>query len=157
MAQNHTNLLSYRSQSVSSVAQPWSIIYDPIDCIIWGFPVPQQLPVLNQTHVHWVSNTIQPSHPLLSLSPPAFNISQYQGFYRWVSSSSGGQSIGVSTSASVRPINDHDWFPVGWTDWISLLYKGHSGVFSNTTVQKHQFLGAQLSLQSIHTWPLEKP
>ena len=73
---------------------------------------------------------------------------------------SGGQSIGVSASASVLPINIHDWFPLGWTGWISLQSKGLSRVFSNTTVQKHQFYGAQLSLEStshIHTWLLEKP
>ena len=72
----------------------------------------------------------------------------------------GGQSIGVSASASVLPMNIQDWSPLGWTSWISLQSKGLSRVFSNTTVQKHQFFGTQLSSQSnshIHTWPLEKP
>ena len=72
----------------------------------------------------------------------------------------GGQSIGASASASVLPINTQDWFPSGWADWISLQFKGLSRVFSNTTVQKHQFFGTQLSLWSnshIHTWLLEKP
>ena len=72
----------------------------------------------------------------------------------------GGQSIGVSASASVLPMNTQDWSPLGRTGWISLQYKGLSRVFSNTTVQKHQFFGTQLSSQSnshIHTWPLEKP
>ena len=59
---------------------------------------------------------------------------------------SGGQSIGVSASTSVLPMNTQDWSPLGWTGWISLQYKGLSSVFSNTTVQKHQFFGAQLSL-----------
>ena len=59
---------------------------------------------------------------------------------------SGGQSIGASTSASVLPLNVQDWFPLGWTSWISLPSKGLSRVFSNTTVQKHQFFGTQLSL-----------
>ena len=59
---------------------------------------------------------------------------------------SGGQSIGVSASASVLPVNIQGWFPLGWTGWISLQSKGLSRVFSNTTVQKHQFSGAQLSL-----------
>ena len=59
---------------------------------------------------------------------------------------SGGQSIGVSASASVLPMNTHDWSPLGWTGWISLQSKGLSRVFSNTTVQNHQFFGAQLSL-----------
>ena len=69
---------------------------------------------------------------------------------------SGGQSIGASASASVLPMHTQDWSPLGWTGWISLQSKGLSRVFSNTTVQKHQFLGAQLSSQSnshIHTWP----
>ena len=73
---------------------------------------------------------------------------------------SGGQSIGVSASTSVLPMNTQDWSPLGWTGWISLPSKGLSRVFSNTTVQKHQFFGTQLSSQSnshIHTWPLEKP
>ena len=73
---------------------------------------------------------------------------------------SGGQSIGVSASASILPMNTQDWSPLGWTGWISLLFKGLSRVFSNTTIQKHQFFSAQLSSQSnlhIHTWPLEKP
>ena len=73
---------------------------------------------------------------------------------------SGGQSIGASASASVLPVNIKDWFALGWTGWISLLSKGLSRVFSNTTVQKHQFSSLQLSSQSnshIHTWLLEKP
>ena len=73
---------------------------------------------------------------------------------------SGGQSIRVSASASVPSMNIQSWFPLGWTGWIFLQSKGLSRVFSNTTVQKHQFFSAQLSSQSsshIHTWPLEKP
>ena len=71
-----------------------------------------------------------------------------------------GQRIEVSALASVLPMNTQDWSPLGWTNWTSLQSKGLSRVFSNTTVQKHQFFGAQLSSQSnshIHTWPLEKP
>ena len=73
---------------------------------------------------------------------------------------SGGQSIGVLASTSVLPKNTQDWSPLGWTGWISLQSKGLSRVFSNTTVQKYQFFGAQPSSQSnshIHTWPQEKP
>ena len=73
---------------------------------------------------------------------------------------SGGQSIGASASASVLPMHIQDWFPLGWTGWISLQSKGLSRVFSNTTVQKHQLFGAQLSLWSsshIHIWLPEKP
>ena len=72
----------------------------------------------------------------------------------------GGQSTGVSALASVLPKNTQDWSPLEWTGWISLQSKGPSRVFSNTTVQKHQFFGTQLSSQSnshIHTWLLEKP
>ena len=72
----------------------------------------------------------------------------------------GGQSIGVSASASFLPMKTQDWSPLGWTGWISLQSQGLSRVFSNTTVQKHQFFGAQLSSQSnshIYTWLLEKP
>ena len=72
----------------------------------------------------------------------------------------GGQSTGASASASVLPMNTQDWSPLGWTGWNSLQSKGLPRVFSNTTVQKHQFFSTQLSSQSnshIHTWPLEKP
>ena len=72
----------------------------------------------------------------------------------------GGQSIGASALASVLTMNTQDWSPLGWTGWISLQSKGLSRVFSNTTVQKHQFFSVQFSSRSnshIHTWPLEKP
>ena len=72
----------------------------------------------------------------------------------------GGQSIGISALTSVLPKNTQDWSPLEWIGWISLQSKRLSRVFSNTTVQKHQFFSAQLSSQSnsrIHTWPLEKP
>ena len=86
---------------------------------------------------------------------PASGSFQISQLFAW-----GGQSIGVSASASVLPMNTQDWSPLGWTGWISLQSKGLSRVFSNTTVQKHQFFGAQLSSHfnsHIHTWPLEKP
>ena len=127
-----------------------------MDCSTPGFPVHHQLPELAQTHGHWVGDAIQPSHlcPLLLL-PSAFPASgsfQMSQFF-----TSGGQSIGVSASTSVLPMNTQDWLPLGWTGWISLQSKGLSRVFSNTTVQKHQFFGAQLSLYSnshIHMWLL---
>ena len=84
---------------------------------------------------------------------------QHQSLFQWVNSAWGGQSIGVSALASVLPMNTQDW-SLEWTGWISMQSKGLSRVFSNTTVQKHQFFGAQLSSQSnshIHTWPLGKP
>ena len=104
-------------------------------------------------------------HPSISSSIVSFS-SRLQSSPAWESFqmsqffASGGQIIGVSASASVLPMNIQDWFPLGWTGWISLQSKGLSRVFSNTTVQKHQFFRTQLSSQSnshIHTWPLEKP
>ena len=121
---------------------------------------PSPLPESTHTHVHWVTDAIRPSHPLSSPSPPALNPFQHQGLFKWVSSLIGGQSIGVSASTSVLPMNTQDWSPLGWTGWISLQSKGLSRIFSNTAFQKHQFFSAQLSSQSnshIHTWPLEKP
>ena len=88
-------------------------------------------------------------------SLPASGSFPMSQFFAW-----GGQSIGVSASALVVPMNTQDWSPSGWTGWISLQSKGLSRVFSNSTAQKHQFFGTQLSSQSnshIHTWPLEKP
>ena len=82
------------------------------------------------------SNHLILCHPLLLPSSGSFQMSQFFA--------SGSQSIGVSASTSVLPMNIQDWFPLGWTGWISLLSKGLSRVFSNTTVQKHQFFGAQL-------------
>ena len=109
-----------------------------------GFPVHHQLPKLIQTYVPPVGDVIQPSHPLSAPSPPALNLSQHQGLFKWVSNfASGGQSIGVSASASVLPMNIQDWFPLALRGWVSLQSKGLSRVFSSTTVQKHQFFDAQ--------------
>ena len=123
----------------SSVAQSCLTLCDPVDCSTPGLPVHHQLPKLAQTHVHWVGDAIQPSHPLSFRSPcpqsfPASGSISMSQFF-----SSGGQSIGVSASASVLLMNIQGWFPLGWTGWISLQSKGLSRVFSNTTVQKHQF------------------
>ena len=94
---------------------------DTMDCSMLDLPVHHQLPESTQTHVHWVGDAIQPSHPLSSPSPPALNLSQHQGLFKWVSFfASGGQSIGVSASTSVLPMNTQDWSPLGWTAWISL-------------------------------------
>ena len=104
-------------------------------------------------------------HPTISSSVLAFS-SHLQSFPALGSFqmnqffASGGQSSGVSASTSVLPMNTQDWSPWGWTGWVTLQSKGLSRVFSNTTVQKHRFFGAQFSLWSnthIHTWPLEKP
>ena len=148
---NLTRLYSWMNQ-FSSVAQSCLTLCDPMNRSTLGLPVHHQLPEFTQTQVHRVSDAIQPSHPLSSPSPPAPN-----------------PSIRVFSNESTLlmrwpkywsfPKNVQDW-SLEWTGWISLQSKGPSGVFSNTTVQKHQFFCAQLSLWSnshIHTWPLEKP
>ena len=131
----------------SSVAQLYLIVCDPMNFSMPGFPVCHQVPELTQTHVHPIGDTIQPSHALsspfssyLQSSPESGSFPLSQFFI------SGGQSIGVSASASVLPMNTQDWSLLGWTGGISLQSKGLSRVFSNTTVQKHQFFCSQLSL-----------
>ena len=106
-------------------------------------PCPHQLPEFTQTHDHWVDDAAQPSHPLRSPSPQSFPASG--SFPMSQVFASGGQSIWVSDSASVLPMNIHDWFPWGLTSLISVQSKRLSRVFSNTTVQKHQFFSTQLS------------
>ena len=125
-----------------------------------SLPVYHQLLEFTETHVHRVSDAIQPSHPLSSPSPPAPNPSKHQSFpmsqlFAWA-----GQSTGVSALASFLPKKSQGWSHLEWTGWISLQAKGLSRVFSNTTVQKHQFFSTQLSSQlksHIDTWPQEKP
>jgi len=106
----------------------------------------------------WCHPTLSSSVIPFSSCPQSFPASgSFQMSQLFASS---GQNIGVSASTSVLPMNTHDWSPLGWTGCISLQSKGLSRVFSNTTVQKHQFFGTQLSSQSnshIHTWPQEKP
>ena len=119
-------------------------LYHCVDCSMPGLPVHHQLLEFTQTHVHWVSDAILPSHPLSSPSLPAPDPSQHPGLLQWVNFPWGGQSIGVSASASVLPMNTQDW-SLGWTGWLSLQSKGISRVFSNTTFQNHQFFGTQLS------------
>ena len=104
-------------------------------------------------------------HPTISSSviPFSYHLQSFlaSGYFQMSQLfASGGQSNWVSASTSVLPMNTQDWSPLGWTGWISVQSKGLSRVFSNTTVQKHQFFRVQLSSQSnshIHTWPLEKP
>ena len=111
-----------------------SVSLRPHDCSTPGLPVHHQLPEFIHTYVHWVGDTIQPSHHLSSPSPsslqsfPASGSFQMSQFF-----SSGDQSIGVSTSTSVLPVNIQDWFPLWGTGWIFLKSKGLSRVFSNNT------------------------
>ena len=144
----------------SSVAQSCLTLCDPMSCSMPGLPVHHQLPEFTQTHIHWVSDTIQPSHPVLPFSSCSQSLPASESFpisplFAW-----SGQSIQVSALATVFPKNTQDWSPLEWTGWISLQSKGLSRVFPSTTVQKHQIFSTQLSPQSnsrFHTWPLEKP
>ena len=124
----------FSSVQFSSVTQSCPTLCDPMNCSTPGLPVHHQLPELTQTHVHRVSNAI---HPTISSSVIPFSCLQSfpasGSFPRSQFFASGGQSIGVSASTSVLPMNIQDWFPLGWTAWISLQSKGLSRVFSNTT------------------------
>ena len=118
-----------------------------LDCNTPGFSVLHYLPELAQTHARWVGDAIQPSHPLSSPSPPASIFLSIRSFLMSWLFTSDGQSIRTSASASVLPMNIQDWFPLGLTGLI-LQSKVLSRVFSNTTVQKHQFFGIQVLLWS---------
>ena len=120
-----------------------------MDCSMPGIPVHDQFLEFTQTQVHSVSDAIQQSHPLSFPSPPSFNLSQHQGLSKWL-----GSSYQVAKVLEFQFQHQsfewiiQDWFPLGLTGWISFLSKGLSRLFSNITVQKHQFFGTQLSLQS---------
>ena len=149
------SLVSQFSRSVlSNSLRPHGLKHSRLPC-----PSPTPRAYSNPCPLTWWC------HPTISSSVVPFS-SCPQSFPTWRSFpmsqlfTSGGQSTGVSASASVLTMNTQDWSPLGWTGWISLQSKGLSRVFSNTTVQKCQFFSAQLSSQSnshIHTWPLEKP
>ena len=119
-----------------------------------GLPVHNQLPELTQTHVHRVGDTIQPSHPVVPFSSCLQSFPASGSFQMSQLFASGGQSIAVSASTSVLPMNTQDWSPLEWTDLISLLSKGLSRVFSNTVVQKASILqrSAFLTVQLSHPY-----
>ena len=104
-------------------------LWDPMDCSMPGLPVLPHLLEFTQTHVHRVSDAVQPPHPLLSPSPPAFSLSQHQGLHIKLS------STGASASASVLPMNIQGWFPLGLTSLISLQSQGLTRVFSGAEQQ----------------------
>ena len=122
------------------IAKSCSTLCDLMKCSMPGFSVLYYLPKIVQTHAHCVNDAIQPVHPPLSPSPLAPQSFPASGSFPmsqlWAS---GGQSNGVSASASVLPMNIQNWFPLGLTGLISLLSKLFSRVFSSTTVQKCQF------------------
>ena len=151
----------FGSVQFSSVIQLFPTLYNPMNqaSSMPGLPVHHQFLEHTPTHVHWVGDAIQPSHPLPS-SSPALNFPSIRVFSNKSALHIRWPSIGVSASKSVLPMNTQDWSPLEWTGWISLQSKGVSRLFSNTTAEKHQFFCTQLSSQSnshIHTWPLEKP
>ena len=130
---------------------PWNAAHQASLSITnsWSLPKPM-------SSSQWCLPTISSSVVPLSSCPQSFPASG--SFQMSQLFTSGGQSTGVSASTSILPMNTQDWSPLGWTGWISLQSKGLSRVFSNTTVQKYQFFGAQLSLYSnshICTWSLE--
>ena len=141
-----------RVSSVSSVAQSWLTLCNPMDCSTPGFPVHHQLSEPTQTHIHCVGDAIQPSHPLLP-SSPALNLSQCQLalHIRWPNYR--------NFSFSIIPYNEYSGsFRIDWFDLLAV--QGIFKVFSSITIQKHQFFSAQPSLWSsshIHTWLLGKP
>ena len=153
----------YQFSSVQSLSCVWLFV-TPRTAAPHGDPT-ASLSVTNSrgSLKHRSTESVMPSNHLILCCPlssrlqsfPASGSFQMSQFF-----ASGGQSIGVSASASVLPMNIQDWFSLGRTGWISLQSKGLPRVFANTTVQKRQFFGVQLSLQSnshIHTWLLEKP
>ena len=113
----------------SSVTQSCLILCNQMNRSTQGLPAHHQHPEFTQTHVHQVGDAIQPSHPLLSRSPPALNLSQHQGISQWVCSD--GQSIGASASASVLPMNTQEWFPLGLIGLISLHSNGLSSLLQH--------------------------
>ena len=143
----HNGILISLSVQFSSVTQSCLTLCNPMNRSTPGLPVHHQLPEFIQTHAHQVSDAIQPSHPLSSPSPPAPNPAQHQSLFQWVNSS---HEVAKVLEFQLQQ-QFFQWifrtnFPLGWTGWISWQSKGLSRVFSNTTVQNHQFFGAQLSL-----------
>ena len=104
----------------SSVTQSCPALWDPMNCSIPGLPVHHQLPEFTQTHIHWVSDAIQPFHPLLSPSPPAFNLSQHQDLFQWVSSSHQVAKV-LKFQLSISPSNEYSRLISFMIDWLDLL------------------------------------
>ena len=145
----YLNLLSFKLENLGShccclVAKLCLTLCDAMICSTPGFPVLHCPLKFAQTHVHWVSDTIQPSHPVAPFSSCLQSFPASESFPMSWLFESGGQIIGAS--ASVLPMNIQSWFPLGLTGLISLLSKGLARVFSSTTVRKHQFFNAQPSL-----------
>ena len=155
------DLKNISSVQFSSITQSCLTLCDPMNCSTPDLPVHHQLPEFIQIHAHRVGDATQPSHPLSAPSPPAPDPSQHQGLFQWVNCL---DEVAKALDFQLQH-QSFQWTPrtdllLGWTGLTSLQSKGLSRVFSNTTVQKHQFFGTQLSSQSnsdTHTGPLEKP
>ena len=137
---------------VSSVTQLYPTLCDPMDCSTPGFPLHHQLPEFAQTPVHRVGDALKPSHLLSSPSPPAFNLPQHQRLFQWVSYSYQVAKVLVSASASVLPMNIQDWFPLGWTGWISLQSKGLCWIFYRSVNSLVLSFPYSPTLTSIHDY-----
>jgi len=140
---------SFKSQlnnnnQFSSVTQSCPTLCDPMSYSKSGLPVQDQLPEPTQTHIHWVCDIIQPSHPLSSPSAPASIFSSIRVFSNESALCIRWPKIRVSASTSDLPTNTQDWSPLGWIDWIPCSPRD-SQESSPTPVQKHQFFGTQLS------------
>ena len=142
LVNNKGSLCVSMSDQFSLVAQSCPTLCNAMDCSTPGLPVHHQLLESTHTHVRWVSDAIQPSHPLLYLPSifPSIRVfsNEWALCIRWPRWSFNFFFF----FASIFPVNTQDWSSLGWTGWISLQSKGLSRVFSNTTVQKHQFFGA---------------
>ena len=144
---------SWKNQ-IRSVAQSCPTLRNPMNRSMPGLPVHWDSHPLSQWCYPAISSSVVPFSPCPQSLPASESFPMSQ-LFTW-----GGQSTGVSALASFLLKKSQDWSPLEWTGWISLQSKGFSRVISNTTVQKHQFFGAQPSSQSnshIHTWPQEKP
>ena len=133
--------------SVRSVTQSCPTLCDAMDCSMPGFPVHHHLPELAHTHVYQVGDAMQPSHPLLLPSPPAFNLSQHQGLFKWVSCLHQVAKNYWSFSFSISPFSEYSElisFRIDWFDFLAV--QGTLKSLLQPTVQKYQFFGAQLSL-----------
>ena len=143
LVNNKGSLYVSMSDQFSLVAQSCPTLCNAMDCSMPGLPVHHQLLESTHTHVRWVSDAIQPSHPLLYLPSifPSIRVfsNEWALCIRWPKYWSFSFFFFF---ASIFPVNTQDWSSLGWTGWISLQSKGLSRVFSNTTVQKHQFFGA---------------
>ena len=143
-----------------SIAKSGPTFCNPLDCSLPGFPVLHHLLGFAQTHFHWVSDAIQPSHPLSPSSLPALNLSQSQGLFQWVGSSHQAANY-WNFSFSLRPSSEYSGFISFSTDWFgSLTVQRTLKSLLQHHNWKHQFFSAQPSLWSnshICTWLLEKP